>query len=130
MIVRTCLLISEDPDDHVEFSEALYEIANDIVLITVSDAGKAMDLLMLKRCIPDFIILSGGIGSEEADRFFDVLESDPLLRDIMVIAYGEWELLDLPRVGARIGIDLSFSELKDALRRAIERKGRGNAAEE
>lgn len=130
MIVRTCLLISEDPDDHVEFSEALYEIADDIVLMAVSDAGKAMDLLTFKRCIPDYIILSGGIGSLEADRFFAVLDSDPLLKEIMVIAYGEWDSLRLPRGGATIGMDLSFSELKDALRRAIQRKDGGSAASE
>lgn len=122
MIIRTCLVISEDPDDHIEFSEALYEISDDIVVISVSDVRKAVDLLMLKRCIPDFIFLNGGIGDLEPDRFFGALNGEPLLKDVKVIAYGESMSLRSPRVTATIESDLSFSELKGALRRVTDRE--------
>ena len=88
----------------------------------LADIDKAIDLLVLKRCIPDFIILSGGIGGLDPGRFFDALSDEPLLRDIRVIAYGEWDALRFPRVNATIEADLSYSELKDALRKATEGK--------
>lgn len=120
MIVRTCLLISDDPDDHIDFSEALYEISDDCVLVSVSDIKKAVDLLTLKKCVPEFIFLNLGIPDFKAGKFFDALNDDPVLKDVQVLAYGESDPVHSPRIVAFLDSDLSYSELKEALRKAVK----------
>lgn len=118
MIVKTCLLISDDPDDHIEFSEALNQISDECVMITVSDVRKAIDLLVHKKCLPDFVLLNLGIVDFSSDDFFDALDGDALLRKIRIIAYGDTvdsESVDLSRINRFIGIDLTFSELRREL---------------
>ena len=125
MIVRTCLLISDDPDDHTEFSEALYEISDDTVLMTVADVRKAVDLLALKRCIPEYIFLNVGISDFRSEVFFHALE-DPGLRHVQVIACGESSDIEKfrhPRVAAFLDTDISYSGLKAFLEDVVKRAG-------
>jgi hypothetical protein len=119
MIVRTCLLISDDPDDHVEFSEALYDISDDTVLVTVSDIGKAIDLVAVKKCVPEFILLNVAIPEFRPDKFFDALNDDPALKNVQVITYGDGDPIHSPRITAFLDQDVSYSELKETLRRVI-----------
>lgn len=116
MIVRTCLLISDDPDDHVEFSEALYEISDDAVLIAVSDVRKALDLLILRKCVPEFVFVHVGIAAFEPDVFFETLESHKHLSKVKVIAFGDGDSLSALRFTSFFNSDMSFSELKENLR--------------
>lgn len=116
MIVRTCLLISDDPDDHIEFSEALYEISDDTVLVAVSDVRKALDLLRLKKCVPEFVFVHIGMTAFEPDAFFAALESHEHLRRLKVIAFGDGDQMFAVRFPAFINSDMSFSELKETLR--------------
>ena len=111
MIVKTCLLISDDPDDHIEFSEALNEISEECVMIAVSDVRKAIDLLVHKKCVPEFVLLYLGIADFSADDFFHALDGDPLLKNIRIIAYGDtvdFESVDLSRIKRFIESDLKF----------------------
>jgi hypothetical protein len=119
MIVRTCLLISDDPDDHIEFSEALYEVSDDAVLVTVSDFKKALDLLTLRKCIPEFVFLNLAIPAFEQREFFDALDDDSVLKNVKVITYGESPEIKSARVTAVLDPDLSYSQLKDFLRKYV-----------
>ena len=119
MIVKTCLLISDDPDDHVEFSEALYEISDEIVVVTVLDFRKAIDLLITKKCVPEFVVLNLGMSDFASDNFFAVLREDPSLKSVKLIAYGDGADLkhdDSARINRFIDDGLPFSELKKELR--------------
>lgn len=119
MIVKTCLLISDDPDDHIEFSEALNDISEDCVVITVSDVRKAIDLLVHRKCLPEFVMLNLGIADFSSDSFFDALDGDVLLKNIRIIAYGDTvdsESIGLSRISRFFGSDLTFSELKMELK--------------
>jgi len=118
MIVKTCLLISDDPDDHIEFSEALYELSNDTILVTVSDIRKAIDLLLLKRCVPEFIILNASVANFDADVFFTALDRELVLKDVKVIVYGE-PIPSSSRVVSVLEMELSFSQLKGALKQVL-----------
>lgn len=115
MTIRTALLVSDDPDDPVEFSEALYQISDDTVLVTVSDVNKAIDLLRLKHCVPDFVFVNTAIEGFAPDRFFDTLEHDPGLRGVKVLVFGDPVSYDSDRIMARLYGHLSFSRLKKAL---------------
>lgn len=119
MIVRTCLLISDDPDDHVDFSEALNETAGDAVLVSISDFKKALDLLTLKKCVPDFIFINFAISGFRPHQFLDTLQDDPLLAEVRIIAYGESEPVQSLRITAFLDHDLSYSELKAVLKNVM-----------
>src|SRR5688572_17083107 len=119
MVVKTCLLISDDPDDHVEFSEALYEISDDTVLMTVSDISKAIDLLTLKKCVPEFIFLNINIPAFRPDTFFDTLHDDPILKEVQVIVYGDDRSIQSPRIATFLDSDISYSELKQRLKSIV-----------
>lgn len=114
MIVRTCLLISDDPDDHVEFSEALYEISDDAVLVAVSDAGKALELLRQRKYLPEFVFLNLGISAFDPDAFMEVISSAEHLSKLKVIAFGD--SVSSSRFSTYFSNELSFSQLKQTLR--------------
>ncbi|MDQ2656216.1 MAG: hypothetical protein M3Y60_02260 [Bacteroidota bacterium] len=120
-MVRTCLLISDDPDDHLELSEALYEISDDTVLVTVSDVNKALDLLTANKCIPEFILLNLIISGLVIQEFLNVLDANPALSRVRIIAYGESATVQSGRFAAILGADLTYSELKEALKKLITR---------
>lgn len=114
MQVRTLLLISDDPDDHIEFSEALYEVSDDAVLMSVSDMKKALDLLALRKCVPEYIFLNVNIGEADLPGLRLVLQT-PELSKVAVIAYGESpEAKDLNDEQFRFVPDIhsSYSALK------------------
>ena len=117
MTVRTCLLISDDPDDHIEFSEALYELSDDIVLLIVSDVQKAVDLLKLRKCLPEYIFINMEIPGIDPDVFFSTLEADPVLEKVKVIGFGEsGPFVSSPRFTAFLNSDMNYTELRKALR--------------
>ena len=122
MIVRTCLLISDDPDDHAEFSEALYEISDDIILMTVSDVKKAIDLLLYKKCFPEYVFFNVGMSDFTPDEFVSAIHADTSLANISVIAYGE-NIQPLSTGTSRITRfltdGLSFSEFKRELKKVL-----------
>jgi two-component SAPR family response regulator len=122
MIGKTCLLISDDPDDHIEFSEALYEISNDIILVTVTHPNKALDLLKMKKCNPDFVFINLEMNGFAADDFFTAVEEDPELENIDVIAfgeYGDYDKLKTRRISSFMNNGTSFSELRNFLQKVV-----------
>ena len=123
MIVRTCLLVSDDPDDHVEFSEALYEVSDDIVLVTVTHPGKAVDLLALRQCVPSYIFLNLEMGGFDPDDFLRAIEANPDLEGIEVIAFGEYsdyEKLQTRRVSRFLNHQMNYTELRNYLEKVIQ----------
>lgn len=122
MIVRTCLLVSDDPDDHIEFSEALSEISDETVVMSVSDPKKAIEVLLLKKCTPEYLLLNLAMADFSPESFFDALQGDSL-KSVLVIAYGE--VMDInsvrhPRIDRFLDDGMSFSELKKALKAIVK----------
>ena len=121
MIVKTCLLVSDDPDDHIEFSEALSEISEDTVVMTISNPSKAIEVLLLKKCMPEYLVLNLGMSDFSPGGFFDALEGDSL-KSVTVIAYGEAmhpSTVRHQRIDKFLDDGLSFSELKKALQAIV-----------
>jgi len=121
MVTKTCLLISDDPDDPVEFTEALNEISAETVVLTVSAIDKAIDLLKMKKCLPDFLFIDLGLLTDyEPDIFFRALEGDEHLHTIQVIVFGDpHPLPTYPRIAAFLNTDMNYPEFKEALRGAM-----------
>jgi hypothetical protein len=123
MSVRTCLLISDDPDDHIEFTEALYEIADDVVVLIVPDPGRASDLVLSKRHIPDYLIVDLGINGFTHDDFFAKLQQDPDLSKIFIVAYGDdadYANAKTMRFSTFLNRDSTYSDMRTLLRKMLE----------
>lgn len=89
MIFKTCLLVSDDPDDHTDFSEAINEISNEIILISIINYRKAMEMLKTKLHIPGYIFLDLSMYDLDAGEFLKSINANADLRDIPMIIYGE-----------------------------------------
>ena len=124
MILRTCLLVSDDPDDHIEFSEALYEISDDIILVTVTHPGKAIDLLALRQCIPAYIFVNLEMNGFDPDDFLRAIDANPDLEGIELIAYGDYgdyQKLQTRRVTAFMNNQMNYTELRNFLKKVVVR---------
>jgi response regulator of citrate/malate metabolism len=91
MITKTCLLITDDPDDQFEFTEAMNEISSDIVLLNISGSAKAIKLIQSKRHIPDYIFLDLSLGENPVNEFLDTLNKLDYQQAIPTIVYGQDE---------------------------------------
>jgi DNA-binding NarL/FixJ family response regulator len=120
--LKTCLLISDDPDDHFEFSEALQETAAQFILISVFDSHKVVDLLRMKRILPDYIFLDLSMGEPNDKALTELIESQSNLQAIRLIRYGQ-DYTPKEKFSGNIstvlGKDFSYSELKQFLKRIL-----------
>lgn len=123
MYLRTCLLVTDDPDDHQSFSEAISEISSSTVLIVVSDSEKAIELLKSKRHVPDYIFLDLSMQGVDASAFLNELNKDINLSTIPSILYGEesdlFKLRDM-NGSSFFNKDYDYSELRNFLKRIIK----------
>jgi response regulator RpfG family c-di-GMP phosphodiesterase len=118
MVLRTCLLVSDDPDDHIMFTEVLYEISSDIVLMSVLDPLKALNLLSSGRHLPDYLILNLSDAEFITESFFAALEQHPGLERIPLIAYGDISqarTVRNGRISAFLDNDFTYSRLRSML---------------
>ena len=126
MPVKTCLLVSDDPDDQVEFTEALSEISADLIAIVLPDPKRAADLVFSKRHIPDYIIVDLSVNGFAHDDFFSRLASDHDFEDMVVIAFGddsEYEEVKSGKVSAFLERDSAYTDIRKFLRRVIRGEG-------
>ena len=115
MISRTCLLVSDDPDDYLELSEALYEVSGDIVLLNVADPQKALEFLEKKWCVPSHIFFNLEMHGLNCDKFLNAVEQNPQLESSAVIAYGDYSRygkLKTTRITAFLDSASSYSEVR------------------
>jgi hypothetical protein len=121
--LKTCLLISDDPDDHFEFSEALQETASQFILISVFDSHKVVDLLRMRRIFPDYIFLDLSMSEPNEKALTDLIDSQSTLQNIRLIRYGHDDMAPSDRFSGNIstvlGKDFSYSELKQFLKRIL-----------
>lgn len=89
MNLKTCLLITDDPDDHDAFSEALSEIASQNILFVISNSEKALALLQSKRHRPDYIFVDLTMYGMRKNYFLNTMSGDFELADIPIILYGD-----------------------------------------
>ena len=117
-MLKTCLLVSDDPDDHMEFAEALQEISENIVLVVVMDPDKATQLVARKSIVPDLLIVDVAISRFDHVKFFEVMQNEPELLPVPVLAYGEFADLTSkghPRITLFLQNDTPYSALRKAL---------------
>lgn len=118
MTLRTCLLLSDDPDDLVEFTEALQEASGNYVLMAVSSPDKAIQLLALKRFVPDLVIVDFTLGGFDSDLFFETMQNNAELSHMPVVGYGDSTNLSTrlhPRIRLFLDDDITYGGLRKVL---------------
>ena len=114
--LKTCLLISDDPDDHFEFSEALHETSPDLVLVSIFNGNKIPDLLQGKRIVPDYIFLDLSMTEPQLGQIEAVLKTVEGLKNIMLVSYGSD---NNGNISTTLSKDYTYSELKEFLKRIL-----------
>ena len=119
MTLKTCLLVTDDPDDHQAFSEAISEIAEEAIVLVVLDSQKALELLKSKTHLPHYIFLDLSMYGIRINSILSILREDPHLHAIQAIVYGEAQNFD--RIENRKELtffnkEYEYSELQKFLR--------------
>jgi CheY-like chemotaxis protein len=126
MTVKTCLLVTDDPDDHHAFSEALAEISEDAIVVNVLDSQKALKLLSAGRHAPDYLFLDLSMNGIRINSFLKTIKSDDALRKIPTVVYGDqsaFEQISHFEDLVFFDEDYEYSELKNFLGNFIKPLG-------
>jgi CheY-like chemotaxis protein len=119
MALQKCLLVTDDPDDHQAFTDALNEISDNAVVVVILDSLKALTLLLEKSFLPDYIFVDLSMNGIRINSFLKRLRQEERLKKIPIVLYGdkgnyaateEYELLFFFKK------DYDFSELKNLLK--------------
>lgn len=122
MNLKTCLLVTDDPDDHQAFSEALSEVSANTVLIVMLDSTKASMVLQAEKLKPDYIFVDLSMHGIFVNDFLKVVKSIPEARAVPSILYGEEEELNKIQEKERLPVfpkDYNYAELRDFLKGVI-----------
>jgi CheY-like chemotaxis protein len=122
MSVRTCLLVTDDPDDHQAFSEALSEFSSKTVVVIVLDSDKALDLMKSKRHIPDYIFVDLSMQGIRMESFLEARKKDADIHSVPTVVYGAKSTFD--RMEDTEGLiffnkEYEYSELRNFLKEYI-----------
>ena len=123
MLLRTVLLISDDPDDHVQFTEVTNEIAADVAVVAILDSRKASHFLSAKPFIPDLIIVNLSMNELDGE-LFRRINTDGELTNTPLLVYGEFsEFAGVPskRVSAFLENDFTYSRLRTLMQKILNR---------
>jgi hypothetical protein len=127
MPLKTCLLISSDPDDQDILSEALKELSDNIVLITCADGRQAQAFLFEGNITPDFLIIDISIDGLNAEGLLYKLKYIEKFTRIPTAFISEHEPQILKDPGARIFFSRNntYSSIKNILRQLINKGNDG-----
>lgn len=123
MTIKTCLLVTDDPDDHQAFSEALAEISSRTIVLIILDSEKAITLLNSGKLIPDFVFLDLTTPGLHVNTFLMSIRRGGQLANTQTVLYGEkavFNRLKDPGDAVFFSKEFEYSELRTFLRRLME----------
>jgi CheY-like chemotaxis protein len=118
MNLQTCLLITDDPDDHQAFSEALSEVSANAIVLIVLDSEKASDLLKSRTFVPNYIFLDMSMNGIRINTFLNSLQGNKIFKDIPTVVYGDpagFKRIEDAGSLTFFNKNYDYSELKDFL---------------
>jgi response regulator RpfG family c-di-GMP phosphodiesterase len=86
--IKTTLLISDDLDDHQSFTEAFQKVAPSMVVIAVLSQDKALELLMSRKLVPDYVFLDLTSQDSDVSKFLSQIKMAEDGKNISVTVYG------------------------------------------
>ena len=87
--IRTTLLISDDLDDHLSFTEAFQTVAPGMVVIAILSQEKALELLRSRKLVPDYIFLDMTTPDSDLTKFLSSVKMIEDGKKFSVTVYGE-----------------------------------------
>lgn len=118
MTVKTCLLVTDDPDDHQAFSEAFSDVSSEAIVLNVLDSAKALLLLNSKKHIPDYLFLDISMHGIRINSFLKAARSDPAISRIPTVLYGleaDISKVDEPRDMIFFNKEYGYTDLRNFL---------------
>jgi len=119
MALKICLLVTDDPDDHQAFSEAISEIAEDTIVLIILDSQKTAKLLKSKTFVPHYIFLDLSMYNIRINSILSIIKDDAHLNTIQTIVYGEAQNFDKIQNRTELTFfnkEYEYSELQKFLR--------------
>jgi DNA-binding NtrC family response regulator len=89
--ISTSLLISDDLDDHQSFTEAFQKLMPSMVVIAVLSQDKALELLVSRKLVPDYIFLDLTGPDASMSEFLSAMKVFEDGRPISLSVYGNEE---------------------------------------
>lgn len=122
-MVETSLLVTDDPDDHQAFTEALSEVSVNTIVLIVLDSEKALRLLEDKKHMPDYIFLDLSMHGIRINSFLKVINSNTELSAVPTVVYGEED--DFAKIANSENLtffnkEYEYSELRNFLKNFIK----------
>jgi hypothetical protein len=120
---KICLLLTDDPDDQQSFSNAISEIAPEIILISVIDAGHAVNLLTSKKVLADFIVVDVSMFGLDINQIKRSAHNDGVLKPVTFALYGYQEDLAAANNFSNypyLNKDCTYSDLINFLRGVLK----------
>lgn len=113
------LLITDDPDDYIEFASALDEVLTDAILVTVADGEKASRMLEESVFVPHGVLINLLMIDGHADRILKALQKGASYHATKKITYGgdgaEYNVLNNGKDADFLKSSLPYSELRQRL---------------
>lgn len=94
MTIRTCLLVTDDPDDHHAISEAIAQISEKTVVLNILDSQKALMLLKESSYQPDYLFLDLSMHGIRINSLLKIARKEGGTLRMPVIVYGSQEIFD------------------------------------
>src|SRR5687768_2010980 len=89
MTEQICLLVTDDPDDHQAFSEALSEISEGAIVLIILDSQKAIQLFKTHTLRFDYIFLDLTMNGIRVNSFLKSIHANADLKSVRILVYGE-----------------------------------------
>lgn len=122
MRLRTCLVLSEDPDHHVEIAEAMGQASEEVVVLITTQPDSVLKILSERSLRPELLIIDLTISGLDPDLFLEKLEAKNLHQDLLLILYGESEdhpHFQHPSWSFALSGDITYLNLRKVLRTFI-----------
>jgi len=91
MTLRTCLLVSDDADDHHAISEAVSQLSERIIVLNILDSQKALVLLKESSFMPDYIFLDLSMHGLRINSLLTALKDEDGFYKRRPVVYGDRE---------------------------------------
>jgi len=126
MITKTCLLVTDDSDDHQAFSEAAAEISQSAVVLIILDSQKALQLLKKNTHPFDYIFLDLLMNGMRINSLLKVIQQE-LQLESKIIVYGDekgFNAIENKEGLTFFAKEYEYSELKNFLKRFFDASNR------
>jgi hypothetical protein len=118
------LLITDDPDDYVEFASALDELSTDAIVLSVGNGPKAMRMLEESIFVPHCVMINLLMSDNNADEILSALQNRTSYNATVKIAYGgegaEFNELNHRKTADFLRSSVPYTELRQRLASILE----------